>query len=165
MGEKKYILTREVAEKKLLRMAYEIVERNHGETGIILAGIKENGLVIAEKIRDLLSTLSKADITVHEIVMDKKNPVEIVINPGINFENKVVILVDDVANTGRTLLYALKPLLQFHPKKIQTLILVERTHKIFPISSDYVGLSVSTTLQEQIIVEVENKEIIGAYLI
>ena len=80
------------------------------------------------------------------------------------FENKVIIIVDDVANTGRTMLYALKPFLQAHPKKIQTLVLVERSHKLFPIQTDYVGLSITTTLQEHIAVETEGDEITGAWL-
>jgi pyrimidine operon attenuation protein/uracil phosphoribosyltransferase len=79
-------------------------------------------------------------------------------------DGKVVILVDDVANSGKTLLYALKPFLSFHPRKIQTLVLVERTHKMFPVNSDYVGLSVATTLQENIIVEVSNGEVTGAWM-
>ena len=77
----------------------------------------------------------------------------------------MVIVADDVVNAGKTLLYALKPILQFSPKKIQTLVLVERTHKAFPVTSDYVGLSIATTLEEHIIVEVEDNEINGAYMI
>lgn len=165
MGEKKYILSKAVTEKKLLRMAYEILERNPEEGDIILAGVKENGVVIARKIAGLLKGLTKASVSVHEIGMDKKKPMEISVEPAIDFNDKVVILVDDVANSGRTLLYAIKPFLEFHPKKIQTLVLVERMHKAFPVSSDYVGLSVGTTLQEHIVVEVEGDEISGGYLI
>jgi pyrimidine operon attenuation protein/uracil phosphoribosyltransferase len=82
----------------------------------------------------------------------------------MDFTNKVIILVDDVANSGKTLLYALKPFLAFHPKKIQMLVLVERSHNSFPVHPDYVGLSVSTTLQEHIYVEVEEGKIAGTYL-
>ncbi|MFX8624421.1 phosphoribosyltransferase family protein, partial [Acinetobacter baumannii] len=81
-----------------------------------------------------------------------------------DFNDKNVLIVDDVANSGKTLLYALKPLLSFHPKRIQTLVLVERMHKLFPVKPDYVGLSVATTLQDMIIVEVANNEINGAYI-
>ena len=77
---------------------------------------------------------------------------------------RVVIIVDDVADTGRTMLYALKPFLDTHPRKIQTLVLVERSHKLFPIQNDYVGLSLTTTLQEHIAVETEGGEIRGAWL-
>jgi len=73
-------------------------------------------------------------------------------------------LIDDVANSGRTMLYALKPLLEKLPKKIQTLALVERTHKSFPVDVDYVGLSVSSTTDEHIVVEVEAGEVLGAWM-
>jgi pyrimidine operon attenuation protein/uracil phosphoribosyltransferase len=82
----------------------------------------------------------------------------------LNFDNLNVVIIDDVTNSGRTILYALKPLMDFHPKRVQTLALVERMHKTFPIKPDYVGLSVATTLQEHIQVEVENGEVTGAYL-
>jgi pyrimidine operon attenuation protein/uracil phosphoribosyltransferase len=79
-------------------------------------------------------------------------------------EDAVIILIDDVASSGKTMLYALKPFLEMQPKKIETLVLVERTHKTFPVKVDYVGLSVATTLQEHIYVEVTEGEITGAYM-
>ena len=165
MSNKNYILTKEVAEKKLQRMAYEIVERNLGEDNIILAGIKENGLVIAKKMKELLQSIYFGQLNLIEISLNKKNLSDIHLSPEINLDEKVVIVADDVVNAGKTLLYALKPILQFSPKKIQTLVLVERTHKAFPVTSDYVGLSIATTLEEHIIVEVEGNEINGAYMI
>jgi len=164
VSNKNYILTKEVAEKKLQRMAYEIVERNPGEDNIILAGIKENGLVIAKKMKELLQSIYFGQLNLIEISLDKKNLSDIHLSPEINLDEKVVIVADDVVNAGKTLLYALKPILQFSPKKIQTLVLVERTHKAFPVTSDYVGLSIATTLEEHIIVEVEGNEINGAYM-
>ena len=164
MTSKNYILTKEIAEKKLQRMAYEIAERNAGEDSLILAGIKDSGLVIAKKIEHLLLHIFKGSVSIIEIELDKKNPVEIKISPVTDLNDKVVILVDDVINSGKTLLYSLKPFLAFYPKKIQTLVLVERTHKLFPIKSDYVGLSVATTLQENIMVEVVDGEVTGAWL-
>ena len=165
MSDKNYILTREVAEKKLRRMAYEIVERNAGESHLILAGIKESGLIIAKKVKDLLQPIYKGESSVIEISLDKRNPIEINISPSIDLRDNIIIVTDDVVNSGRTLLYALKPFLSFPVKKIQTLVLVERTHKAFPVTSDYVGLSVATTVQEHIVVEAEEGEISGAYLI
>ena len=165
MPNKNYILSKEVAEKKLQRMAYEIIERNIDEDHIILAGIKENGVVIAKKMLALLQPIFKGDLSLIEISVDKKNLSEINISSEINFTEKVIIVTDDVVNGGRTLLYALKPILEFYPRKIQTLVLVERTHKAFPVTSDYVGLSVATTREEHIIVEVEGEEINGAYMI
>ena len=76
-----------------------------------------------------------------------------------------IVVIDDVANSGRTLLYALKPLLEAHPKSIQTMVLVERMHKLFPVKPDYVGLSLSTTKENHIQVEVLNDELIGAFVI
>ncbi|MBA2562844.1 MAG: phosphoribosyltransferase [Chitinophagaceae bacterium] len=165
MLDKNYILTKEVAQKKLQRMAYEIVERNAGESPLILAGIKDSGLIIAKKIKDFLQPIFKGELSLIEISLDKRNPTEINISPSIDLNDKIIIVTDDVVNSGKTLLYALKPFLSFHVKKIQTLVLVERTHKAFPVTSDYVGLSVATTVQEHIVVETEGGEILGAYLI
>lgn len=164
MNEKRTILTKDIIEKKLKRIAYEIVERNSSEEFIILAGIKESGYVIANKLHELLTPLFKGKIELISVQLDKKNPAEITLNPTFNSADKVIILVDDVANTGRTILYAMKPLLDLYPKKIQTVVLVERTHKQFPVNSDYVGLSISTTLQDHIIVDVEKNEVLSAYL-
>lgn len=159
------ILTREIAYRKLQRMAYEIAERNINEEQIILAGIKENGTIISKILYSFLKDIFKGKISIIEITIDKKNPKNISLSEEINFDEKVIIVVDDVANSGRTLLYALKPFLDFYPKKIQTLVLVERSYKEFPVATDYVGLSVSTALTEKIIVETSNNEIEGASLI
>lgn len=161
---KNYILTGEVASKKLRRMAYEILEHNADEQGIILAGIKDHGSVIARCIQKILREISGLRTELISLSLDKKNPKEVILEPLINFDNKVVILVDDVSNSGKTLTYALKPFLQSHPKKIQTLVLVERRHTVFPVQPDYVGLSVATTLQEHIYVEVEGEDVVGAWM-
>ena len=165
MEEKKYILNGEIAGKKLQRIAYEIAERNTDAKELILAGIKDNGCIIADKICKILSNIYTGKITVIQVSLDKRKPAEILVEPTVDLNDKVLILVDDVANSGKTLTYVLKAFLNSYPAKIQTLILVERTHKAFPVTADYVGLSVATTMQEQIIVEVEGNEISGAYLI
>jgi pyrimidine operon attenuation protein/uracil phosphoribosyltransferase len=161
---KNYILTGEVAEKKLRRMAYEILENNTDETGVILAGIREHGSVIAKCIQKILGEISSLKTELISLSLDKKKPKEIKMEPQIDFNDKVVILIDDVSNSGKTLTYALKPFLQSHPKKIQTLVLVERKHTTFPVQPDYVGLSVATTLQEHIYVEVEGEDVKGAWM-
>ena len=145
-------------------MAYEIVENNLDESQLILAGIRESGSVIARNIQQLLNQISKLPTELITISLDKKKPEEVVITPSMDFNDKVVIIIDDVANSGKTLLYAMKPLLAFHPRKIQTLALVERTHKAFPVSTDYVGLSVATTLQDHIFVETAGDAVTGAYM-
>lgn len=163
-NQKNYILSKEVAEKKLRRMAYEILEDNFEEKEITLAGIREHGSVVARHIQKLLSEISSFKTELITISLDKKEPKEVTLSKSFNFNGKVIVVIDDVANSGKTLLYALKPFLGFHPKKIQFLVLVERSHTSFPVRPDYVGLSVATTLQEHIYVEVTGEEVTGAYL-
>ncbi|MEO7306288.1 MAG: phosphoribosyltransferase family protein [Ferruginibacter sp.] len=164
MEQRKQILTAETANKKLRRMALQVVEQNHTEKELILIGIKTHGTVIAEKMRQFLKEVFTGQVIVLELSMDKKNPLTIELSGGMNFNDKTILLIDDVANSGRTMLYALKPLLEQFPKKIQTMALVERTHKTFPVDVDYVGLSVSTTADEHISVEVEKGEVMGAWM-
>ena len=164
MQNKKYILSAEVANKKLRRMALEVVEQNYTAKQLVLIGIKTSGVVIAQKICSYLKEVFKGEVIVLELTMDKKKPLEIAINKKMDFNGKIILLIDDVANSGRTMLYALKPLLEQLPEKIQTLALVERTHKTFPIDVDYIGLSVSTTTDEHIYVEVEKGEVVGAWM-
>jgi pyrimidine operon attenuation protein / uracil phosphoribosyltransferase len=161
---RKDILDKESIKMKLERMALEIIENNLGEDSIILVGIEENGSVIARNMEKLLKQYSPLEVQLVNLRLDKKHPDEIKLSQQLDITNKVIVLVDDVANSGKTILYSLKPFLEFHPKKIQTLALVERTHKIFPVNLDYKGLSVATTLQEHIFVEVKDEDIVGAYL-
>jgi len=162
---KNYILTQEVAEKKLRRMAYEILENNSGENQLILAGIRDNGTVIAQTIQRILKEIAGALSTrLISISLDKRNPGAVTLSETLPFDDQVVIVIDDVAMSGKTLLYAMKPFLDFHPRKIESLVLVERTHKTFPVQPDYTGLSLSTTLQEHIYVEVDGDLVKGAWL-
>jgi pyrimidine operon attenuation protein/uracil phosphoribosyltransferase len=164
MENKKYILGKEVAARKLQRMAYEILENNIDEEKIILAGIPDNGIVIAKNIQKKLSEISSLKTELITISLDKRYPGKVTLSKTLDFNDQVVIIVDDVVSSGKTLLYSVKPFLEFHPKKIQTLVLVERSYKNFPVRPDYVGLSISTTLQEHIFVEVKGDEVTGAYL-
>ena len=161
---KNYILDQSLAEKKLRRMALEIIENNAGEKEIILAGIKDRGSVVAGCINKYLSEMGSLPVDVISISFDKDLPKEINVSKRVDFNGKVIIVVDDVANSGKALLYALKPFLEFQPKKIQTLVLVARSHNSFPVHPDYVGLSIATTLQEHIYVEVGDDKILGAYM-
>jgi pyrimidine operon attenuation protein/uracil phosphoribosyltransferase len=158
------ILDKTTADKKLRRMALEITERNLNKNEIILIGIKSNGVVIAQKIALYLSDSFSGKIELLELNINKKNPIEVQLNSDIDFNNKSVILVDDVANSGRVMLYALKPLIEQMPAQIETLVLVERTYKKFPIDINYVGMSLATTQDENIVVEVVEGEIAGAHI-
>src|SRR6185295_14651850 len=157
---KNYILDQAVAAKKLKRMAYEILENNIDEEYLVLAGIRESGSVVARSIQAILSEISSVKTDLITISLDKHLPKDVLLSKQLEFTDKVIIVIDDVANSGRTLLYALKPFLAYQPKKIQTLILVERSHKAFPVHADYVGLSIATTLQEHIYVEVNTEEVL-----
>ena len=145
-------------------MAYEILENNLDESLLILAGIKESGSVVARNIQKILSEISSLKTELITISLNKRLPKEVTLDKSIDFNDKTIIIVDDVANSGKTMSYALKPFLEFQPKKIQTLVLLERSHNSFPVRPDYVGLSISTTLQEHIFVEVNDEEVLGAYL-
>jgi pyrimidine operon attenuation protein / uracil phosphoribosyltransferase len=161
---KNYFLDKDTVAQKLQRIAYEIVENNLDEPEIILAGIRDNGSVIARNIQQLLKPISNIRTSIIDISLDKRSPGEISLSQPTDFTGKVIVMVDDVANSGKTMLYAMKPFLAYHPKKIQTLALVDRMHKTYPVKTDYIGLSISTTLQEHIYVEVEGNVVTGAYL-
>jgi len=166
MAAKNYILNTEGAVQKLHRMALELAEHLSGDTApVIIIGIRNSGMVIAEKVGALLKDYVTNGIKIISVTMDKTHPTTIQLSETIDFNNLHVVIADDVTNSGKTLLYALKPLLDFHPKSIQTLVLVERMHKLFPVKPDYVGLSVATTLQEHIQVEVLDGEVVGAYVV
>lgn len=161
---KNYILDQSVAGKKLRRMALQVVENNSEEKLLILAGVRESGSIVAKNIQKLIAEISPIPTELISISLDKKKPGAVTLSKEIDFNEKVVIVIDDVANSGKTLLYALKPFLGFYPKKIQTLVLIERSHNSFPVRPDYVGISIATTLQEHIYVEVDEENVIGAYM-
>jgi pyrimidine operon attenuation protein/uracil phosphoribosyltransferase len=161
---KNSILDADAAQRRIRRMAYEIAEQNTGENGIVVLGIEGNGVVVARQLIRELQPILNIPIEQGTIRIDKKSPLNAGLDIALLAESKVIVVVDDVSNTGKTLLYALKPLLEFQPKKIQTLVLVERSHKLFAVQPDFVGLSVSTTLQEHISVETNGEIVTGAFL-
>jgi pyrimidine operon attenuation protein / uracil phosphoribosyltransferase len=164
MSEKKYILTADAARRKLQRMAYEIAERNTGLTSLVLAGVHDNGMQIALLLKAMLAEIGIGTVELVEIQLDKRHPTTVTLNKDIAIDGQTIILVDDVADSGKTLLYSLKPFLGKHPAGIQMLVLVDRAHKAFPVQPDYIGLSLSTTLQEHIFVALEDGQVKGAWL-
>jgi pyrimidine operon attenuation protein/uracil phosphoribosyltransferase len=161
---KKNILNEDVISKKIERLALEIIENNLDEKEIFLVGIASNGVILARKIKKLIEANCSTKAFLITLQIDKKKPGDVILDSHPDFDGKVVIVVDDVTNSGRTLLYAMRPFLNYQPKKIQTAVLVERSHTVFPISADYKGFSLSTTLQEHITVEVKGDRVTGAYL-
>jgi pyrimidine operon attenuation protein / uracil phosphoribosyltransferase len=164
MSVKNYILSQATAAKKIERMALEIAERNSTETELYLLGIVGNGLVLANLIAKSLQAHFSGAIHIITVTLNKKLPSQVTLSNSIDFTSRAVILIDDVANSGKTMLYAIKPLLQYQLGKLQTLALVQRTHKQFPVAIDFVGFSLSTNLNEHIVVEEKNGQILGAIL-
>lgn len=166
MDKNTRILDGETIANKTTRIAYQILENNYDEKEIVLIGVTGQGLVFAKMLADVIKNVGKAPVQLYSITLDKKNPGKV--EPEFNFDPKAlnkrsVTLVDDVANTGKTLAYALKPILDSNPKKIQVAVLVDRRHKQFPITADFVGLSLATTLKEHISVSLEEGKV-AAYL-
>ena len=165
MEQNRNILNKEVAEQKLHRLALEIAESLSGDDApLILIGIRNSGMAVAEKICTFLRPYINVPLDILSVSFDKHVPAEIVLSKEMDFNDKNIIIIDDVCNSGKTLLYACKPLLNYYPRRIQTLVLIERMHKLFPIKPDYVGLSLATTMQDHIHVQVREGEITGAYI-
>ena len=155
------ILDQAQIKQKIDRIAYQILEDCFDEKEIIIAGIASRGYVFAQKLEKVLSKISKIKCTLVEITLDKdsNNLVASTNIPVSQCKNKTIILVDDVLNSGRTLLYGLSVFLNIPTKKIRTAVLVDRSHKLFPISTDYAGYTISTVSQEHIsVVFDKNKE-------
>ncbi|MEZ5016422.1 MAG: phosphoribosyltransferase family protein [Flavipsychrobacter sp.] len=158
------ILDKERINWKMQRMAYQVWENFSNEQEVTLLGIEGSGATVARSLARRLEEISPIKVRVIIVKMNKKEPLAEEIVIGEDLSEKAVILVDDVANSGRTLLYALRPLLNYKLKKVFIAVLVDRKHKSFPITPDIVGHTVATTLQEHIEVETDGDYITAAYL-
>ncbi|MDQ3141636.1 MAG: phosphoribosyltransferase [Bacteroidota bacterium] len=144
--------------QKIKRMAIEIYERHAEEKHIILAGINTKGFHVAELLRNEIESLSPLKTDCCHIKLNTLDPIRESISIDIKapqFKNKVLIITDDVANTGRTLFFACSALMEALPKRVEVAVLVERMHKAFPIHVDYYGLRLATTTKENIDVHLE----------
>ena len=163
--EKTLVLNKQQLQQKIDRLAWQIYEQNYKEKEIIIAGIANRGVLIAKKIAKKLTEISAIKVKLATIKVDKDNPfykdIEVDITEK-DYKNKVLILVDDVLNSGKTLMYGAKYFLSVPLKRLSTIVLVDRNHNRFPIKADFVGLSLSTTLKEHISVELEKNA--GVYL-
>lgn len=166
---KKEILSNLQIKQKTLRIAYEIAEECFEEKNITLVGIVPKGQVFASLLaKDIQKILPNLTIKLETLTIHKElpleHPIELSCSPD-ELKNQYVILIDDVINSGKTTFYGLKPFMQIPLKKLKTAVLVDRKHKAFPVSSDYVGLSLNTTLREHISVDTQGGEILNAFLI
>ncbi len=158
------ILDKERIGFKLRRMAYEIWERNSDEKEIIMIGIDGSGKVVADSLVKILKEISPLKIKSITVSINKKSPLDFVFDIEENLSGKTVVLVDDVANSGKTLMYCLNGILSYDLKTVMVAVLVDRKHKSFPIATDIVGHSVATTIQDHIEVETEGKKVVAVYL-
>lgn len=158
------ILDQERIEFKLRRMAYEIWERNSDEKDIVVIGIEKAGSIVAHNLVAMLKKVSPMKIKLISVEINKKSPLDFVYDMQENLNGKTVVMVDDVANSGKTLMYALNGILSYDLKKIMVAVLVDRKHKSFPIATDIVGHTIATTLQDHIEVETSGKKVTAVYL-
>lgn len=156
--ESSIILTNEQIESKTRRIAYQIYEVNFNEKEIIIAGITGNGFLFAKKITEVLTNISDLKVILCEVKIDKKQPLnKITTSIGSSeYKNKSLVLVDDVLNSGTTLIYGIKHFLEVPLKRFNTAVLINRNHKKFPVKADFKGISLSTSLKEHISVVFEN---------
>jgi pyrimidine operon attenuation protein / uracil phosphoribosyltransferase len=141
--------------QKITRMAFEIYERNLNAAGVVFAGVSGMGTILAKLLSDELKTISPIEVQVLEVILDK-NAVStsgVGLSQPVELSGKTIILVDDVLNTGRTLVYAMKPFLEHEIQKMEIAVLVNRSHGRFPVKPDYTGFELATTLSEHIKVD------------
>jgi len=161
------ILNNKDINQKTRRLAYQILEQNTEVKKLVFLGINNNGSVFAKLLKEQYESISSKEVSLGSISLNPADPLEseIALDTEVkNLKGKHLIVIDDVANTGRTLFYAMKPLMEYVPNKIEVAVLVDRKHKSFPIQVDYVGLSLATTLKENIVVEIKKESSKAAFL-
>lgn len=147
------ILNHTQIRQKIQRLAIEILENNYREDKIILIGINNTGMKFAALLQQRLQDISDIDFELAHITINPPQPLDPPVQldiPTSSLEGQTALLIDDVANSGRTLFYACLPVMEVLPKKVETVVLVNRTHKSFPIKVNYVGMELATTLKQAI---------------
>ena len=152
------ILTHIEIEHKIRRIAYQILETFSDQKHIVIAGIATNGHLFATKIASKLHEISTFEIVLCEVFINKQNPnyqITTSLEPA-SYQNKAVVLVDDVLNSGTTLIYGVKHFLEVPILKLKTAVLIDRNHKKYPVKVDFKGISLSTSLLNHVSVIFEN---------
>lgn len=152
MKDETLILSDKQIQHKIRRIAFQILEFYDGDKDLVIAGIANNGYTFAQKLVKDIKAITEIEPKICKIKIDKKHPYK---SPVISLEEKVyegqsIVLVDDVLNTGSTLIYSVKHLLETDLKELKTAVLIDRSHKKFPIKADFKGLSLSTSLSETV---------------
>ena len=156
--KKKIILNEDQINQKISRIAHQIMECNIGEKEIIIAGIEKNGYIIATKLKERIANISKIKITTCSVKINKENLLDkVTTSVDKNYYlNKSLVLVDDVLNSGGTLIYAVKHFLNTEVKQFKTAVLINRNHKKYPVKADFKGISLSTTTVNHVKVRFTN---------
>ena len=157
---KDIILAHEQITHIIKRIAYQVYEDNISERELIVAGVRGEGFILAQLITEQLKEISDLNIQLLAIEMDKKNPIEkdIVLNPELDSQDlnqKSVVVIDDVLNSGSTLLFSLQSFLKQPMRQIKTAVLVNRNHKKYPVKADFKGISLSTSSHENVRVSLD----------
>ena len=163
---KSIILNSQQINDKIKRIAFQIIEHNFEEKSIVMLGISGQGFELAKRLKSILTTESDIEVLLEELIVDKKNTYNSEVELSLEnkeLENKSILLIDDVLNSGKTMMFGLNRVLNIPVKRIASVVLVNRAHKRFPIEADFVGTSLATTLQDHIHVSLNANEEI-AYL-
>ena len=161
MEDKTIILDDTQIRSKLKRISYQILEANLKTSDVVIAGIESNGYKIAKEIKKILNRISELEVILCKVIIDKKNPrnpIKTSINKEI-YTNKSIVLIDDVLNSGSTLIYGVKHFLEVEVVQFKTAVLVNRNHKKFPVKADFKGISLSTSMQNHVLVEFKGSKI------
>jgi pyrimidine operon attenuation protein/uracil phosphoribosyltransferase len=164
--ERTIVLNHEQIALILERFAHQIYEQHHKEKELVLLGIGGRGEKVASRIHGHLKKISDQTLKLEKIELDKSKPLEKTIELSLSaseLSNKVIILIDDVLNSGKTMIHAVKSILDAKVRSISTVVVVDRIHRDFPIRADIVGMTLSTTLQERVELELGKKDY--AYLV
>ena len=150
---KSLVLTVTQVNQRIRRIAHEIYENNFKEKSVVLAGIDGQGYSLAKLLGKELESISPVKAVIVKVTLDKASPLQSEVHLDCELKDlkkRCIIIIDDVLNTGRTLAYGMKPFLAVEVKKIEVAVLVNRSHTLFPISPQYTGYQLSTTLTDHV---------------
>jgi len=155
------ILNKIQINQKIMRIAYQIYECHLNQNELIIAGIADNGFILAKRIQKALQAISPLKVSICKVTIDKKKPLNPIITSlkAIEYQNKSLVLVDDVLNSGTTLMYVVKHFLEVPLTQFKTAVLVDRNHKKYPVKADFKGISLSTSLREHVQVDFESNKV------
>lgn len=159
--EQNIILRKQQIQQITKRIAYQIYETFIDEEEIVIAGIANSGYIFAQKIKTEVEKIAELKVTLGRMEINKQHPIQEIRSDlqRSDYENKAIVLVDDVMNSGATLIYGVKYFLDVPIKKFKTAVLIDRNHKKFPVKADFKGISLSTSSLEhvQVVFEKDNE--------